>query len=114
MAQRQQISLFWFRRDLRLRDNTALIHATHEKYPVLPIFIFDKNILSKIDTPKDARVTFIHSTVATLKSELERHGSTLQTYYGTPEAIFEVLFRDYEIMAVYTNRDYEPGRHCKG
>ncbi len=108
MAHRLPISLFWFRRDLRLHDNTALIQATHGKYPVLPIFIFDKDILNKIENREDPRVTFIHSTLAALKVELEQHGTTLQTFYSKPENAFHRLFKQYNIKAVYSNRDYEP------
>jgi deoxyribodipyrimidine photo-lyase len=108
MAQRKPISVFWFRRDLRLHDNTALIQATYGKYPVLPIFIFDKNILTKIDTPNDARVTFIHSTLASLKAELEQFDTTLLTFHGTVEATFQWIFENYHVKAIYTNRDYEP------
>jgi len=108
MAHHQPISVFWYRRDLRLHDNNALIQATYGNYPVLPIFIFDKDILAKSDNQNDPRVTFIHSTLASLKSELGQHGSTLRVYYGTPEKKFQGLFEDYKVMAIYTNRDYEP------
>jgi deoxyribodipyrimidine photo-lyase len=102
------ISIFWFRRDLRLHDNTALIQATYGKYPVLPIFIFDTNILTKIDSRNDARVTFIHSTLASLKAELEQFETTLLTFHGTVEDTFQWIFNNYQVKAIYTNRDYEP------
>ena len=55
---KQEISIFWFRRDLRLEDNVGLFHALKSKYKVIPLFIFDEDILVKL--PKnDARVGFI-------------------------------------------------------
>ena len=47
-----KISIFWFRRDLRLKDNVGLCHALSSKFPVLPIFIFDKSILDPLENKK--------------------------------------------------------------
>ncbi len=49
----QNLSIHWFRRDLRLKDNAALYHALKSGLPVLPIFIFDSNILDELKE-KDA------------------------------------------------------------
>ncbi len=76
-----KIVLFWFRRDLRLSDNAGLYHALKSGLPVLPIFIFDKNILDKIQDKNDLRVQFIHQTLAALKAELESLGSTFSVFY---------------------------------
>ncbi len=102
------LSIFWFRRDLRLEDNTGLAHALAAGYPVLPIFIFDPDILS--DLPKDdARVTFIFDTLQSLRSYLEeRHDSSIALYYGKPQKVFERLLQQHTVTAVYTNHDYEP------
>lgn len=96
--------LFWLRRDLRLTDNAALYHALKENVNVLPVFIFDTEILDKLDDPADARVTFIHQSLAHLKAELEQHGSSLLVLHGNPIEIYKTL----EPKAVYTNHDYEP------
>jgi deoxyribodipyrimidine photo-lyase len=102
-----KIVLFWFRRDLRLSDNAGLYHALKSGLPVLPIFIFDKNILDKIQDKNDLRVQFIHQTLTALKAELESLGSTLSVFYGTPETVFPKLIEDNAIEAIYTNNDYE-------
>lgn len=57
------INLFWFRRDLRLDDNAALYFALKDKNPVIPIFIFDKHILDKLENREDKRVTFIYEAL---------------------------------------------------
>ncbi len=103
-----KVTLFWFRRDLRLEDNAGLFYALKEKSQVLPVFIFDTEILKHLDDPKDVRVTFIHQTVEALKQELQQIGSDLLVCHGTPEKVFAQLAKDYDVEAVYTNNDYEP------
>ncbi len=104
----QKVSIFWFRRDLRLDDNVGLLKSLKGENPVLPIFIFDKNILDHL--PKDdARVTFIFKTLLNINQELqEKHKSSLAQFYGTPEEVFEDLIGKFDIQEVYANHDYEP------
>lgn len=102
------VTIFWFRRDLRLHDNAGLYEALKSGHPVLPFFIFDRHILDDLTDKQDARVTFIHQTLAALKSELESMGSSLLAYNGTPEEVWPALLGKYNIAEVYTNRDYEP------
>ena len=101
------VSLFWFRRDLRLHDNHGLYEALKHNEAVLPIFIFDTSILDSL--PKnDARVEFIHEQLKTINTSLQAHDSGLSVYHGTPEAVFEQLTTEYDVSSVYYNRDYEP------
>lgn len=102
------ISIFWFRRDLRLEDNAGLWMALKSGLPVLPIFIFDKNILDKLENKKDARVLFIHQELENLKNKLEKLGATLQVFYGTPKEVYAKILAEYEVKTVFFNRDYEP------
>ncbi len=104
----ERIVLFWFRRDLRLEDNAGLYRALRSGAPVLPIFIFDENILSKLDDLADRRVHFIHEAIGALKSELESLGSTLLVRHGQPLDILSDLITEFNVTAVYTNHDYEP------
>jgi deoxyribodipyrimidine photo-lyase len=104
----EKVSIFWFRRDFRLDDNTGLFYAyTHEEN-VLPLFIFDTNILDKLEDKKDARVDFIHSQINRLNEELKSFGSSLLVKNGKPTEIWTSLIEEYDIQTVYTNRDYEP------
>jgi len=102
------ISIFWFRRDLRLEDNAGLYHALKSGLPVLPVFIFDTQILDALEDKKDRRVTFIHNALAGQYRKLVDLGSSLCVMHGTPEDCFNRLSNDYTINAVYTNHDYEP------
>jgi deoxyribodipyrimidine photo-lyase len=104
----QKISIFWFRRDLRLDDNAGLYHALKKGLPVLPIFIFDKNILDRLEDKKDGRVEFINQSILNLNERLKEIGSSVKVFYSTPEIVFKELVKEYTITAVYTNHDYEP------
>ncbi|MBC7523568.1 MAG: deoxyribodipyrimidine photo-lyase [Flavobacterium sp.] len=101
------MNIFWFRRDLRLDDNTGLFHALTSGEDVLPIFIFDDAILSQL--PKnDARVTFIHSQLEKMQIELLKIGKSLAIFRGKPEEVFKKIISENNIKSVYTNHDYEP------
>lgn len=103
----KKLVFFWFRRDLRLEDNAALFHALQEEYEVIPIFIFDTNILSQLEK-KDARVTFIHDLLQQINNQLQAIGKSLAVFYGSPKEIWEQLLKKHAIATVYTNHDYEP------
>lgn len=103
-----KIVVFWYRRDLRLHDNHGLKEALDAGLAVLPVFIFDKYILKKFSNKNDARVTFIHSEIKRLKNKAEELGSSLKVFYSTPKEAFKELLDEYEVAAVYANKDYEP------
>lgn len=103
-----KISLFWFRRDLRLEDNTGLYQALNSGHPVLPLFIFDENILNQLEDKKDRRVDYFHQALSHINDQLKSFDSTLRTFYGDPLGIFKMLSEQYTIHAVFCNRDYEP------
>lgn len=103
-----KISIFWFRRDFRLEDNAGLFHALKGAYPVLPLFIFDRDILDKLEDTDDRRVLFIYQQIERLKAELEAKGSTLLVRYGKPLEVWKEVLSELEVAQVFTNRDYEP------
>jgi deoxyribodipyrimidine photo-lyase len=105
---KQPLNIFWFRRDLRLDDNLGFYEALKGKNAVMPIFIFDTDILDKL--PKDdARVAFIHKTLQDMREVLQKeHNSSIAIYYGKPIDIYKTLVEAYDIETVYTNHDYEP------
>jgi deoxyribodipyrimidine photo-lyase len=105
---KKEVAIFWFRRDLRLSDNAGFWKALKSGYPVLPIFIFDKAILDRLEDKDDARVSFIHKALSDLDGSLKLLGSGIQFFYGSPLASMEELNESYNIKAVYLNRDYEP------
>ena len=100
--------IHWFRRDLRLEDNAALSAATHHGAEVVPVFIFDKAILEKLEDEDDSRVSFIHDTLANIQQRLRGLGSDIRVYHGSVSECWEQIVREWQPRAVFTNEDYEP------
>ena len=104
-----KINVHWFRRDLRLHDHRALAKATNDgAHPVLPLFIFDTDILDVLENKKDQRVHFIHRTLEQMREELHVLGSSMLVRYGKPVDIWKSLVEEYDIASVSVVRDYEP------
>ena len=106
-----KISIFWFRRDLRLEDNTALNQALSKKLQVLPVFIFDEEILHELPN-NDPRVNFIYNSLNKIDQTLKKHNSSLLCLRGKPIKIWKNLLEKFQIESVFVNKDYEPyARH---
>ncbi len=105
---KDKITVFWFRRDLRLSDNKGLSAALQSGFPVLPIFIFDPNILEKLTDKYDRRVDYIHQALQALQEDLVAEGGDIRVFHADPLDVFKQLDKTYEIASVYCNRDYEP------
>jgi deoxyribodipyrimidine photo-lyase len=108
MDKKTPVIIFWFRRDLRLEDNAGLYRALKNGTSVLPIFIFDRDILDKLEDKDDARVSFIYKAIEDLDKELHKHNSSLLVLYDTAEHAFDKLLQEHNVAGVYTNYDYEP------
>ena len=102
-----KISIFWFRRDLRLVDNSALNLALSNKFQVLPIFIFDNQILNEL-TNNDPRVNFIYKSLNNIDQTLKKNNSSLLCVRGKPIEIWKDLLDKFQIESVFVNKDYEP------
>ena len=102
------VSIFWFRRDLRLDDNKALAEALKSGEKVIPIFIFDQEILDLLEDKHDRRVDYIHQALEKINDELKDCGTVLQTFYGKPLDVFKAIIREQKVQTVFCNRDYEP------
>jgi len=102
------IVFHWFRRDLRLNDNTALYQALNSGLPVVPIFIFDTDILSQLSDKTDARVTFIFDSLQKINQQLKKYNSSVLIKFGKPLDIWKELIKEFKIESIYFNQDYEP------
>lgn len=103
---KQKVSIFWFRRDLRVEDNHGLFQALQSEYSVLPIFIFDTTILKHL--PKnDARVSFIYQNLEKLQAVFKKYNSSIQVYYGEPLSVWQKIIEQFDVQLVFANRDYE-------
>jgi len=104
---KDNLVIFWFRRDLRLKDNAGLFHALNENDKVLPIFIYDKNTLDKLNK-SDHRVDFIEYSLKKLNDLLKKNNKSISIYYGKPVKVFSELIKKYNVTKVYSNKDYTP------
>jgi deoxyribodipyrimidine photo-lyase len=102
------IALFWHRRDLRLHDNAGLYYALRSGYPVLPIFLFDTDILDQLEDRRDRRVEFIHRALLEMQRELTQMGTSLLVRHGKPVELLKAILAEYPVAEVYANHDYEP------
>ncbi|WP_075603642.1 cryptochrome/photolyase family protein [Saccharicrinis aurantiacus] len=100
-------SFFWFRRDLRLEDNTALYSALAEKKNVITVFIFDDAILNELPRD-DSRVTFIYNNLKKIHQQLKKYNSSLLVLKGDVHKVWESLLNEYDVDSIYYNKDYEP------
>ena len=103
-----KICIFWHRRDLRIHDNAGLAAALASGLPVVPLFIYDRDILDHLPSKADARLTYIFDEVERLAKATEAAGGTFLAHYGKPLEVLEKLVQDFEVAAVHTNEDYEP------
>lgn len=93
---------------MRLDDNTGLYFALKSALPVIPLFIYDTDILGSLENKSDARVEFINNTLLEIQSELSQFGRSLLTLKGNPIEIWKELINKYQISEVFANHDYEP------
>ncbi|GGX05149.1 deoxyribodipyrimidine photo-lyase [Pigmentiphaga litoralis] len=110
MASSPPLALFWFRRDLRLADNVGLFQALSQNDAVVPVFIFDKDILDELPR-HDRRVAFLHGAIAELKAALQAAGSDLVVRHARGREAIPALVQEFGASAVFTNEDYEPDAH---
>ena len=101
------ISIFWFRRDLRLDDNKGLYNALKNHDNVLPIFIYDKYILDKLKK-NDHRIQFIKNKIEKINENLSKINKSIAQFYGRPVEVFEKLIKEFQVSNIYLNRDYSP------
>ena len=102
-----KLALFWHRRDLRINDNHGLIKALTSGHKIIPIFIFDTTILSKLKS-EDQRVIFIHQQIEKIKTDYQSFDSDLLVYYGNPIELIPQIAKEFTVQKVFTNRDYDP------
>ena len=99
--------IFWFRRDLRLDDNTGLLAALAQDESVIPLFIFDELIINEL-SEDDPRIGFIHESLKILDDKLKKQGSGILVVKGDPLEVWKELLSKENISKVYSNKDYEP------
>ncbi len=100
-------SLVWLRRDLRLSDNRALNEAEKSSDEITIVFVFDTNILNRLKSKQDRRLTFIYESLNEISQTLEKKGSQLIVLYGDPKKEIPKLASQLGVNFVFANEDYE-------
>ena len=99
--------LFWHRRDIRISDNKGLYEALISSHQVIPVFVFDSNILSELPD-NDRRVNLIYDQLMEVRASYQAHGGDILIQQGNPIQVIPELCASLGCSAVYTNSDYEP------
>ncbi|MEQ1545561.1 deoxyribodipyrimidine photo-lyase [Methyloglobulus sp.] len=105
---RYRTSLFIFRRDLRIQDNSALNQAINASDQVLPCFIFDPRQIKKHPYQSQPALQFMMQSLADLQQAFQTIGSGLALYNDLPADVIKQVFQQHSIQAVFVNRDYTP------
>ena len=103
----EKLTVFWFRRDLRLDDNKGLYKALTGGNKVLPIFIFDTEITSKL-SKEDARLSFIYNALGGINNIMRGNRCRIGLYRGTPRVVIKKIIQKFSVEKVVVNHDYEP------
>jgi deoxyribodipyrimidine photo-lyase len=99
--------IVWLRRDLRIDDHPALYHASRTGAQVIPLFIFDTDLIRML--PCDgATFNFQAQALSFLEEELSALGGKLVTRVGRSLNVHQSLIHEVRPLALYYNRDYEP------
>lgn len=101
-------SIFIFHRDIRLSDNKGLNKCLSNSHNIIPIFIFDPRQLENNPYRGDNSLNFMINSLKELDDNLRELGSKLHIFYGHPNEICDILIKEWEIEAIFENRDYTP------
>lgn len=99
--------IHWFRRDLRVSDNTALSEASRRAEQVIPVFILEDAFRTGPDVGA-ARLAFLLQSVESLRRNLAELGYTLIIRSGKSEEVLPRLCQEIGAQAVFANKRYEP------
>ena len=99
--------IHWFRRDLRISDNTALSEAARRAEIVIPVFIFEDAFRTGPDVGA-ARLAFLLQSVESLRKNLAELGHPLVIRCGKSEEILPQICRETSAQADFANKRYEP------
>lgn len=108
-SKKNRKSLFIFRRDLRLDDNTALLNAAQQSQSIIPCFIFDpRQVGNENEFKSENCIQFMIESLIDLDKQLKQRNGHLYLFYGKPHEIVKKLIKHEKIDAVFCNRDYTP------
>src|ERR1043166_3843286 len=98
-----KLAIHWFRRDLRIADNTALHHASKRSERVLPVFILEDALRTGPDVGA-ARLAFLLQSLDALRKNLHHLGRPLIIRSGKSEIEIPKLCAETGAEAVFANK----------
>ncbi len=101
-------AIVWLRRDLRIQDHFAFHKAENLQAAIIPIFIFDKEILKNFSNKTDRRISFIFDRLFFLNQQLEKYNLKVQVFYGHPSDIILSLIQEIRPSYLIAGAGYEP------
>lgn len=102
-------SLFIFRRDLRLQDNTGLLEACNASESVILCFIVDPKQVQEANEYRSLHaLQFMIESLHDLQKQCKKQNGALHIFYGHPEQVMKKLIQKHAIDALFCNRDYTP------
>jgi deoxyribodipyrimidine photo-lyase len=101
-------TLYIFRRDLRVYDNTAFNEANRLSNNVIPCFIFDPRQIEPHAYQSKPGLHFMLQSIVDLEAQLKNVGGRLALFHSNPHAVIAQLSAQHQIEAVFINRDYTP------
>jgi len=103
-----QTSLFLFRRDLRLTDNTALNAALRSSVQVIAGFVLDDRQIQPHPYQSQPALQFMRESLSDLAIQCKAINAELNVFQGLPSQVIEDIYKQHAIQAVFFNRDYSP------
>jgi deoxyribodipyrimidine photo-lyase len=101
---KSQIVLMWFKRDLRLHDNYALANALRSGHPVLPIYIYDKELIAGEDA--DIRHhRFVYESIEDLNGQLARFGKHIHCCFGQTGEVMNWIINNYSVSKIFSHQE---------
>ena len=101
---KKNISVFWFKRDLRLVDNIALSDAIESKYPLLLIYLFEPIVINNQHISKK-HINFIKESILDLNNNLKKFDTRIHVYESELKNFFQKLLKKYTIKSVFSTEE---------
>lgn len=109
----QPVTLVWFRRDLRLHDHATLATALAEREAILPIFVFDTDILARFTNPADRRLTFIMEALVGMHDQLRKWGGGMLVLHGDAREALPRMAEAVGACRIVSAEDFEPATRAR-
>ena len=101
---KQNINVFWFKRDLRLIDNQALIDAINSKTPLLLLYLFEPKLIDDNHTSK-RHINFIKESISDLNKSLKKFDTHIHVYKCELTNFFQRLLKNYNVKSVFSTEE---------